>query len=167
MIASRHFLFFLGLILLGFVPGADAAEWKQQRYTADGFQVEFSGQTSVNETEMSAETRKVVVRSSQYLQDGGSYAYIVMAALYTRAPNFESGMKSGNATGACKTLAEKTISMAGADQAREFDGSGCKIGRWLARYVLKGNWLYQILAIYPNDGDADAARRFVNSFKLL
>lgn len=167
MAAVRRFLFLMGLVSLGFAPGVHAAEWKQQRYAADGFQVEFSGQISVQETKMSEETRKVIVRSSQYLQDGDSYAYIVMATLYTRAPNFEGGIKSGNASGGCKNMSDKKLSMAGADQIREFDGNGCKIGRWLVRYVLKGNWLYQVLAVFPDDGDADAAWHFVESFKLL
>lgn len=167
MIACRHFLFLFGLVSLGFASGIHAAEWKLHRSQVDGFQVEFSGQISVRETEMSAEARKVVEQSWQYIQDGGAYAYIVAAVLYTIPPNFEAGIRSGNASSGCKTLAENTISIAGADQSREFDGSGCKIGRWLTRYVLKGKWLYQIRAVYPDAGGVDAARHFVNSFKLL
>jgi hypothetical protein len=167
MIGRRHFLFLFGFVVLGSVPAVHAAEWTQHRYQADGFQVEFSGQISVKETEMSPETRKVVSRSAQYLQDGGPYAYIVTVGLFTNTPNFEGGVKSGNASGECKKLEEKSVSIPGADKGREFVGTGCKSGRWLNRYFLKGKWFYQILAIWPEDGDAESARHFVESFKLL
>ena len=167
MVACRHFLFLLSFVSLSFVPSAHAAEWTQHRYPADGFQVEFSGQISVAETELSAEARKKVVRSSQYLQDGGAYAYIVTAGLYVNGPNFEAGVKAGNSSGECKTLSEKTISISGATQAVEFVGTGCKNGRRETRYIVKGNWFYHILAIFPDDGDAEAARYFLNSFKLI
>jgi hypothetical protein len=167
MVACRYFLLLFGLVSVGSIPAVHAEEWKQHRYQADGFQVEFSGQISVTETKMSPETQKVVSRSTQYLQDGGSYAYIVTSGLYTKTPNFEGGVKSGNASGACEKLEGKPVSIPGADQGREFVGTGCKSGRWLNRYFLKGKWFYQILAIWPEDGDAESARHFVESFKLL
>jgi hypothetical protein len=166
MVVTRWFLF--GFIsLVGLTAGAHAADWKQHRYTADGFQIEFSGQISVKETEMSAETREKVVRSTQYIQDGGPYAYLVTVGLYKGGVNFEAGIKSSLANSQCKTSAGKAISIPGATQGREVLGTGCKHGRWEARYFARDKSFYFILAIFPEDGDAESARYFLNSFKLL
>ena len=165
---TRWFLF--GFIsLLSLTLSAYAADWKQQKYTADGFQVEFSGATSVTDTEISAETKKLVVRSTNYLQDGGAFAYIASATLYKNGANIVKGSEASFATGKCNTKTQTDIaaSVAGA-KGLSFVGSDCDQGRrWEARYFVKGKWFYQALAIFAADGDTASARHFLDSFKLL
>jgi len=159
------YVYLMNGVVTAITTRRDAEKWKVHRYTADGFQVEFSGQVSVTETKASAETH--VARSTGYLQEGDTFVYIVRATLYTSPPNLESASNGGNAIGECKTIQEKTIAMAGADQSLEFDGGGCKFGRLLTRYGLKGKWLYQILAILPDDADSEDARHFIETLRLF
>ena len=46
-------------------------------------------------------------------------------------------------------------------------GAGCADGLQVeARYYETGNWFYQVIAEYKVAGGEQAARRFVESFKL-
>jgi hypothetical protein len=65
-----------------------ALEWKKYYYPDSNFEVEFSGPVQV--TPRSIGTRERIVRSTLYLQDGGSYTYSVSAQL-----NNEGGRKLG------------------------------------------------------------------------
>ena len=164
---GRRWFLYGFISLLGLTLSANAADWKQQKYTADGFQVEFSGATSVSDTDISTETKKLVVRSTNYLQDGGTYAYIASATLYKNGADIAKGSEASFATGKCKTKTQAEIAIAGA-KGRGYVGSDCDQGRrWEARYFVKGRWFYQALAIFAADGDTESARHFLDSFKLL
>ena len=71
-----------GVSMLAACPSssdASALEWKKHHYLVDNFEVEFSGPVQV--TARSIGARQRIVRSTLYLQDGGSYAYSVDAQL--------------------------------------------------------------------------------------
>jgi hypothetical protein len=150
-------------------PSADAADWKQQRYSADGFQIEFSGAVLVAETKMTPETQKLVVRSTNYMQDGGSYAYVATATLFKYGVNLEAGSAANFSTGKCKTKAETPIPLSGAEKGLEILGSDCSGDNrhYETRSFQKGKWFYQLVAIYSAGGDAGSARHFLHSFSLM
>src|SRR5947208_762585 len=78
--------------------GAHAQTWTKHRYVADGFEVEFSGDVMVVPTQLSDETLKKIVRSTDYQQDAGDYVYIVGASLLLVDVNFENGIKQSFAS---------------------------------------------------------------------
>ncbi len=155
------------LLVAGRAPAH--AEWKKYSYPADGFEVEFSGEVSVKPTPVSAETQKKVVRATAYLQDGGDFAYIVNASLHKEPVNFESGIKGSFGALKCKTAATDKPLNVSAGRARELSGDECGEDgavRAEARYFTTGKWFYQVLFLIPRNGDLEASRRFLRSFKL-
>ena len=132
--------------------GAQAQEWKQHSYAEDGFAVEFSGPVKIYPTELSPETQRVVVRSTNYLQDLVGDAYIVGATTYVmQEVRFEEGAKGSFAAMNCRTLDyDRPLKVAGA-RAKEMVASNC------------GDGSFSAMARYYNVG----ARRFVESFALL
>jgi hypothetical protein len=149
--------------------GPAAAEWKKQRYVADGFEVEFSGQISVKETDLKPEVQEKIIRSTNYLQDGGDFAYLVGASLMRYSVNFENGVKESFATLQCKvTTKNAPLTVPGAT-AREVIGTDCTGGLNAEnRYMTKDKWFYQVISLFKKDGgDAESARYFLRSFKLI
>jgi hypothetical protein len=161
------------LLLSGFVwllgSSACAEEWKQQSYPDDGFQVEFSGPVAVTETAMSDETKSRVVRATNYLQENGTSAYFVAAMLMKDAVNFEGGSAALFLASKCQTRKETPVSLLGAEKGLEIAGSSClgNGSHFEERFFQRGKWFYQVTAIYTADSDAETARHFLNSFKLL
>ncbi len=169
MFARRQCLLpFCLVLLLASDIGADAATWKKYNYPADGFEVEFSGTVKVAQTEMTAETAKKVVRSTDYMQEDGSYVYIIGASLVKDQVNFDNGVKSSFEALKCKTTTSDTpLNLAGG-RARELRGADCMDDnmRAEARYFTTEKWFYQVIFIIKKDGDLADARRFLQSFKL-
>ena len=156
------------LLVAGRAPAH--AEWKKYSYPADGFEVEFSGEISVKPTPVSAETQKKIVRATAYLQDGGDFAYIVNASLHKEAVNFESGIKASFEALKCNSAGSDKPLNASAGRARELSGDECGEDgavRAEARYFTTGRWFYQVLCLVPRNGDLDAARHFLRSFRLI
>lgn len=151
-------------------PPALGQNWRRVDYQADGFSVEFSGEVAIAPTQASAETRERLERSTDYLQDNGSSAYIVGATLARYSVEFTNGAEASYGSFKCKiTLGDVPVAFA-RGQAREITGTECTDDgslQVLARYYAVGKWFYQVLAIFPKDGDDTDARRFVSSFALL
>ncbi len=150
--------------------GAQAQTWKTHRYAADGFEVKFSGDVKVVATQIDAETQKKVVRSTDYQQDGGAYAFIVGASLLAVAVNFENGTKQSYDALKCKTKTRDVALAFARGRAREIHGTDCHDGTYRAetRYFTRGQWFYQVIALFKKDSGHDApARTFVESFKAL
>jgi hypothetical protein len=158
--------------LVLFLAGATdtrAQSWKKHRYVADGFEVEFSGDVAIQPADLSAEARKTIVRSTNYVQGNQSVAYILSATLYTEAPDLDAVAKRGFGALNCRTTISDTALSISGGRGREFRGADCNEGaRAESRYFLTGKWLYQALALYKKEGgDEKAARYFVQSFKPI
>lgn len=157
------------VLLLASAADAHAQSWKKHRYVADGFEVEFSGDVQIKRTELSAEAKKTIVRSTNYVQGNATTAYVFSATLYTDVPDLDVVAKRGFGVLKCKTtISDNPLSIPGG-RGREFRGADCNEGvRAETRYFLTGKWLYQALALYKKDGgDEKAARYFVQSFKSI
>jgi hypothetical protein len=168
---SYRTTFLLSCVILFLASAADvqAQSWKKHRYAADGFEVEFSGSVLVKPNDLSAEARKTLVRSTNYIQGDANTAYILSATLYVNAPDLDVVAKRGFGVLNCKTtLSDNPLSISGGS-GREFRGAACNEGvQAETRYFLIGKWLYQALALYKTDGgDEKAARYFVQSFKTV
>jgi hypothetical protein len=170
MSARWGFLFLSSFVwLLGSSDCTHAEEWKKQSYPADGFQIEFSGPVVVKETAMSDETKNRMIRATNYLQDSGTAAYFVAAMLVKDSVNFDGGAADGFLASQCQAKKETPVTLSGAEKGLEILGSSClgNGSHFEERFFQRGKWFYQITAIYTADGDAEAARHFLNSFKLL
>jgi hypothetical protein len=170
MVARWSFLLLSGFVwLLGSSLSSLAEEWKQQSYPADGFQVEFSGPVAVTETAMSDETKSRMVRATNYLQESGTAAYFVAAMLMKNGVNFDGGSADSFLASRCETRKETPVTLAGAEKGLEMVGTNClgNGSHFEQRFFQRGKWFYQVTAIYTADGGAEAARHFLNSFKLL
>ena len=150
--------------------GAHAQTWTKHRYVADGFEVEFSGDVMVVPTQLSDETLKKIVRSTDYQQDAGDYVYIVGASLLLVDVNFENGIKQSFASLKCNATTRDAALALDDGRARELHGTDCHDGtfRVEARYFTTGKWFYQVIALFKRDSGFDqGARRFVESFKMI
>jgi hypothetical protein len=147
-----------------------AQTWKTYTYTADGFQVDFSGNVVVSPTELGSQSSPNIVRSTEYSQDGGIFAYLVDATLAKASGNFQGGVSASYGYLKCATTtSDKTLPIP-QGQAREISGTNCGGGsiRVETRYFAVEKMFYQVLALFQiNGGDAAAARHFVESFKLI
>jgi hypothetical protein len=164
-------IFLLSCVIFFLASAADvqSQSWKKHRYAADGFEVEFSGDVKIAPAELSAEAKKTIVRSTQYIQGNAAVAYILSATLYANAPDLDVVAKRGFGALNCKTtIGDNPLSLSGG-RGREFRGADCNEGaRAETRYFQTGKWLYQVLALYKKDGgDEKAARYFVQSFKTI
>jgi hypothetical protein len=155
--------------LLGSGLSASAEEWKSQSYPDDGFQVEFSGPVAVTETAMSEQTKSRIVRATNYLQEGGASAYFVAAMLMKESVNFDGGSADAFLVSQCQAKKETPVTLTGAEKGLEIVGSNClgNGSHFEQRFFQRGKWFYQVTAIYTADGGAEAARHFLNSFRLL
>ena len=171
MSLHRKYLLLLSCLVLFLTSVADvrAQSWKKHQYAADGFEVEFSGDVQIKQTELSADAKKTTVRSTNYVQGNATTAYILSATLFTDAPDLDVVAKRGFGVLNCKTTISDTPLSISGGRGREFRGTDCNEGvRAETRYFAKGKWVYQALALYKKDGgDEKAARYFVQSFKAI
>jgi hypothetical protein len=156
------------LVTLG-LTCASAQTWKKYTSTADGFEVDFSGDVAVAPTQADAATAQNMVRSTNYLQDGGSFAYIVGASLLKVDVNFDKGVHDSFGAVKCQTTSADLTLQFPQGRGRELDGTACLDGSVTvdARYFTVGKWFYQVAALFQTQGgDAAAARHFIESFKV-
>jgi hypothetical protein len=170
MLRQRKLLVLSCLILFSAsATDAPAQTWKKHRYAADGFEMEFSGNVITSPVDISAESKKIIERSTSYIQGDASTAYILTATLYKVAPDLDAVAKRGYGALKCKTtVGDSPLTIAGG-RGRELRGSDCDKGvNAENRYYLKGKWLYHAIALYKKDGgDEKAARYFIQSFKPI
>lgn len=154
-----------------FSGGVPAQEWKKFTYAEDGFEAEFSGPVKIYPTDLSPETKRVVVRSTNYLQDMADDAYIIGATTYVMDEvRFEEGAQGSFAAMKCSNMDYERPLPSGGARAKEMGATGCGDGSFsaIARYFNVGSRFYQVLAVFKTAGGGGAAaRRFVESFALL
>jgi hypothetical protein len=123
---------------------------------------------SVRPSLISEEAKARIVRSTKYIQDGPNLKYTVVATLTKKGVNFDKGVEAGFGSFKCQTLLGQTALTVPKGQGREMRGSGCADALQVeARYYEIGNWFYQVIAEYKVAGGEQAARRFVESFKII
>lgn len=148
---------------------AIAQTWRKHEYKADGFSVEFAGEVKITPTEVSPDSRDRIERSTNYLHDSGSSAFIVGATLAKYSVEFEKGVAASFTSLQCKSKMSDTMLNFPRGKAQELSGTDCTADGSLAveaRYFQSGKWFYQVLAIYPKGANKEMARRFVTSFAL-
>ena len=148
--------------------GAWALEWKKYRYPEYNFEVEFSGPVQV--TPRSIGARERIVRSTLYLQDGGSYAYSVLAQLNSEGAgvHLDAAADGGFEVYGCKNINDGPFEFP-SGRAKELSGDRClgETYRAHARYFSKGDWFYAVTYLIKIDGgDISSAQRFLQSFKI-
>ncbi len=149
------------IALAGSTP-ARAETWQTRVFKEHGFSIDFSGDVFDKPVEVTAG------RGTQYIQDGGSFAYFVTASLFENDFDFDSGVARGMSVLSC-TVTDSDISPASsADRSREIHGSNCSGGvRAGVAYFLVGKRFYQVMYLIPADGDPTNAEHFLHSFKLI
>jgi len=143
---------------------------KGSTYETDGFEVEFSGHVEVAQTEITPESAKRLVRATNYLQKGSDFAYMVNATIVRGTVNFSEAVKRSFQAFDCRSIVSDAALPFPAGQARELRGIDCPAGtaRAEARYFTAGRRFYQVLFLIKKDsGDLQAARRFLESFKVI
>lgn len=158
------------LMLLGVAAGsidAGAQTWRKHVYKSEGFEAEFSGDITVRPSVINEEAKARIVRSSRYIQEGPNFKYMVVATLTKSGVNFDKGVEAGFGSYKCQTVVGQSPLSVPKGQGREMRGAGCADGLQVeARYYETGNWFYQVIAEYKVAAGEQAARRFVESFKL-
>lgn len=146
---------------------AQAPQWSVHAHPEDGFQAEFSGDVKVTPQHLDAQTMERITRSTEYVQDNGASAYLVVAMLTKNGPTLKNA-GAGIAKIGCKTLLRDSEMPFASGQARVIQATDCKNNlRAEARYFATGLWFYQVMALVPKDGgDIASAQYFVESFKL-
>ena len=147
---------------------AEALEWKKYHYPEYNFEVEFSG--SVQVTPRSISARERIVRSTLYLQDGGSYSYSVLAQLNNEGveANLDAVTEDKLELYRCKNVNALPLEFPGG-RAQELTGDQCLDGTYRvhARYFSKGDWFYVLTYLIKIEGgDISSAQRFLRSFKI-
>ena len=172
MLKLRFQLLLCVAMLAAGPTAAQAQSWKKHTYAEDGFEVEFSGPVKIYPTDINEETRRVVVRSTNYLQDSVDDAYIVGATTYVMTDvRFEEGAKGSFNAMRCQTMDyDRPLAVPGVPRAREMSGTSCGDVSFsaVARYFNIGARFYQVLAVFKTQGGGAAgAERFVRSFNLI
>lgn len=161
----------LTLVLLGLVASSvdvRAQTWRKHVYRADGFETEYSGDISIRPTQISEGAKARIVRSTKYIQEGPNYKYTVVATLTKKGVDFDKGVEAGFTFFKCQTVLGQTALTVSKGQGREMRGASCAEALQVeARYYEKGNWFYQVFAEYKVADGEKAARRFVESFKII
>jgi len=160
----------LALLLLWITASSievHAQAWRKHVYKSDGFETEFSGEVVVRPSQISEEAKARLVRSTNYIQDGANFKYMVAATLTKAGVIFDKGVEAGFGSYKCQTLLGQTALIFPKGIGRELRGTDCEDGFQVeARYYAAGNWFYQVIAQYKADGEK-AARHFLQSFKVV
>jgi hypothetical protein len=165
---------FLTLLLLWFTASSIGAQttWRKHVYKPDGFETEFSGEVLVRPSQISEEARAKLVRSTNYIQDGSDFKYMVTATLTKSGVIFDKGVEASFGWHKCQTpLGQTALNLPKGllkGIGRELRGGDCADGFQVeARYYAVGNWFYQVIAQYKAGSGELAARHFLQSFKLI
>jgi hypothetical protein len=167
---TRRLVLLSCLALLAGAVETQAQPSKGSTYEADGFEVEFSGRIEVAQTEITPVLAKRLVRATNYLQEGSDFAYMVNVTIVRGPVNFSEGVKRSFQAINCRSIVSDTALPFPAGQGRELRGIDCHDGtaRAEARYFAAGRRFYQVLfLIKKGSGDLQAARRFLESFKVI
>jgi hypothetical protein len=161
----------LMLVLLGLVAGSvdvGAQTWRKHVYRGDGFETEFSGDISIRPSQISEAAKARIVRSTKYIQEGPNYRYTVVATLTRKGVDFEKGVGASFTFLKCQTVVGETALTVPKGKGLEKRGAACaEAAQVETRYYEKGNWFYQVIAEYKVADGEKAARRFVESFKII
>jgi hypothetical protein len=159
---------FAALLALSAAAHAQPWNWAEHDHPEDGFAVEFNGMVMVKPMKL-ADAASRIVRGTQYVQSDRLQLYSVAASLNRASINLAEGAQRSFAGLSCgRKLAESAIKMPWGE-ALELRGEHCIDGTYEAeaRYHRAGLWFYQVVALYKHKGgDAESARRFLDSFRL-
>jgi len=162
---------FLALMMLWLTVSsidARAQAWRKHVHKSDGFESEFSGEVVVRPSQISEEAKARIVRSTNYIQNGGNFKYMVAATLTKSGVIFDKGVEAGFGSYKCQASLGQTALSVANGIGRELRGADCADGFQVeARYYAVGNWFYQVIAQYKAGGGEPAARRFLQSFKVI
>jgi len=143
-------------------------EWTEHDHPEDGFAAEFNGMVTVKPMKL-VDAASRIVRGTQYVQSDRLQLYTVAASLNRAGINLAEGAAQGFAGLQCgKKLTESAIQTPWGE-GLQLRGEHCVDGTYEAeaRYHRAGLWFYQVVALYKHKGgDADSARRFLDSFRL-
>lgn len=156
-------------LLVAGMAVAGAQEWKKMSYDTDRFEVEFLGDAVATPSPVNEETRKLMHRAVEYMNDGGDQARLVVVGHYKYGVRFPEAVKAATDSLRCQRIVTDVALSIADGQGRDFKGTQCTSGlNAQARFVVRGNWFYQAITTYmPKDGADATATRFVQSFKLL
>jgi hypothetical protein len=158
------------LLAIPFAAGAQQQwNWTEHAYPDDGFRVEFSGPVTIKRLKVDADASSLMVRGTQYMQDGETYLYVVGASLNKFGTQLDVGAEKSFAGLDCRRRTANRPFEAPSGHARELRGADCIDGSYeaVARYYQSGAWFYQVIALYKGEGgDASLARYFLQSFKV-
>ena len=154
--------------LFSAVAHAQPWNWTEHAHPEDGFAVEFNGMVTVKPIKL-LDAASRIVRGTQYVQSDRLQLYTVAASLNRSGIDLAEGALRGFAGLQCgKKLAESAIRLPWGE-GLALRGEHCVDGTYEAeaRYHRAGLWFYQVVALYKHKGgDAESARRFLDSFRL-
>ncbi|MFM9941646.1 MAG: hypothetical protein ACKVP7_19355 [Hyphomicrobiaceae bacterium] len=176
--AARLRLLFVFMTLLAFGATGGSAQqkaaqdhnWTKHSFREDRFEIEFSGPFRTDAVKLDPATRKKVARSTQHIQVGSDFVFIVGAQHNIDAVNFDAGAQGSFATLNCLSRDSDTPLPVPGGRGREIKGNECldNTMRVETRYVESGKWFYQLIAIVPKERTEDpAVQRFLQSFKIV
>jgi len=174
---GRHFAVLLGLLLVLGCGSSSAQQqvgeglvWKKHSFAEDRFEIEFPGAIRSESVKLDPATRKKVARSTQHIQIGSDFVFIVGAQENVDAVNFDAGAQGSFSSLTCQSRDSDAPLPLANGRGREIKGKHCMDNtmRVEARYFEQGKWFYQLIAIIPVEREADAAtQRFLNSFRII
>jgi hypothetical protein len=156
------------VVSLAAASTVSAAQWQTNRYEKDGFSADFPGDIAVD---TSADASAPVARTTNYIWDGGSGAYMVVVTRFRDGFtfDFDAGVNRGMSVYDCKSIESDVTRGGQGDKTREIRASSCHGGtlRYGGKFLMKGQWFYQAFYLAgPGSNTADA-ERFLTSFRLL
>ncbi len=164
---AQH-LFAIAGLALALTASPAAAGWQEHSYTIDKFAVDFSGDITVRPTNLDADTTARIDHSTTYIQDGGSFAYVVGATLTKGSFDFKSGSDGAMSVYKCATTGSDTFQPTADGEERLVHASTCESGLKAAgRFIMKDKWFYQVMYLIPGTMDSADAEHFLASFRLL
>jgi hypothetical protein len=163
----------LAVICASLADAAAADDWKPYRYPQEGFALELPAPPATRELPPSPQRVRGVQRTAQ---DDAGTEYMSQATLYQPGTRmrYSADMLLGAAVGGLVksgqcTLRETRDVPGLGELAREVVLDKCGEGNTArARFILKGDWLYLVLAIGRPGIEANAATaRLLGSFTII
>jgi len=169
---SRAFrlVFFIAVLMLVAMLGAQSPNWRAYSYPADGFSAAFPAEPELQKREIPTDAGSFELRSYLAL-DGESALFVGVcdygAAVVGRDPQaILQGAKSGAlANTSAHALSERRITL-GIYPGVAFEAENSSM-HFSARIYLVGSTLYQILTATPLSKPYPEAVRFLDSFQLI
>jgi len=133
-------------------------------YATEAFEIAFSEEVMVTSRQPGSE---LILKATDYMDASLGRAHLLSAVLYRAPANVEIATIAALSKLGCKLNRPEETPYIKGFRAFDVNASKCDGGFALqSRAVAAGNWLYLVMALYSKTDDADAARKFVESFRL-